>query len=368
MRSNTDPELHRIPLEEVCLAILASNLTADCRDFMSRSIEPPPQNAMDAAMESLSHIGAITTSDGPARLTPLGKHLAQLPVDARLGKMLIYGAIFGCLDPILTVVSALSAAKSPFLSSFDNASESKAAHNSFFDAESDFISFVNVFNAFDEALANGKGRSFCREKFLNYTTLQEMKETRIQLADLLRSLGFLQCDMPVKANEGIISKCKESRYKSRLALVNNVICAGLFPNVGKVEGKPGDNAIVVHKSERLHVNSPQHKKIQTYQKSEWIAFFEKFGTERRTMVSCTAFINPLSLLLFGNNLVVHHRNRQATIDGWMELRVAAKTALTFRCLKENLSEFLQKAVDMGKIKPNAESAQLIDLLASLLST
>jgi HrpA-like RNA helicase len=56
--------------------------------------------------------------DDGGELTPLGQHLAELPVDARLGKMILYGAIFGCADPVLTIAAAMSH-RSPFAAPID---------------------------------------------------------------------------------------------------------------------------------------------------------------------------------------------------------------------------------------------------------
>ena len=75
-----------------------------------RALEPPDFRSITSAIERLNTIGAVEpgdTDDGVI-LTPLGFHLAMLPVDPRLGKMLVYGAIFRCLDPVLTIAASLS--------------------------------------------------------------------------------------------------------------------------------------------------------------------------------------------------------------------------------------------------------------------
>ena len=75
-------------------------------------MEPPPEAAVHTALRILEEVGAMTP-DGA--LTALGHHLAQLPVDVRVGKLLILGTMFGCLDPIATIAAALSF-KTPFVS------------------------------------------------------------------------------------------------------------------------------------------------------------------------------------------------------------------------------------------------------------
>ena len=66
---------------------------------------------MEAAEQRLQDLGALTPSE---MLTPLGYHLACLPVDVRIGKLMLFGAIFRCLDPALTIAASL-AFKSPFV-------------------------------------------------------------------------------------------------------------------------------------------------------------------------------------------------------------------------------------------------------------
>lgn len=77
----------------------------------SRLIEPPAMGSLDAAKQRLQDLGALTTDE---KLTPLGYHLACLPVDVRIGKLMLFGAIFRCLDPALTIAASL-AFKSPFV-------------------------------------------------------------------------------------------------------------------------------------------------------------------------------------------------------------------------------------------------------------
>lgn len=76
-----------------------------------RLVEPPATDSLNAAKQRLRDLGALTADE---KLTPLGYHLACLPVDVRIGKLMLFGAIFRCLDPALTIAASL-AFKSPFV-------------------------------------------------------------------------------------------------------------------------------------------------------------------------------------------------------------------------------------------------------------
>lgn len=133
------PEMLRVPLEEMVLQIHVLEL-GKAASFLQSVLEPPPQRSIEASIQSLQTVGALTENE---ELTPLGTrqrrpldlrlssvitervlmgaaghHIAMLPVDARIGKLLLIGAALGCLGPVLTIAACLSY-KSPFEGSFD---------------------------------------------------------------------------------------------------------------------------------------------------------------------------------------------------------------------------------------------------------
>ncbi|KAK3236954.1 hypothetical protein CYMTET_52935, partial [Cymbomonas tetramitiformis] len=104
------PEMARVPLEGLCLQIKLQRFEGGIRGFLSKALQPPSEEAVAAAVENLQQLQAL---DSRQELTALGHHLALLPVDARVGKMLVYGAILGCLSPMLTIASVLSTRRVP---------------------------------------------------------------------------------------------------------------------------------------------------------------------------------------------------------------------------------------------------------------
>jgi ATP-dependent RNA helicase DHX29 len=98
------PELQRTPLEELCLQVRANGLAPSCRAFLEQAPEPPEPAAVDAAIRVLQEVGALARADGAPREeegepTPLGVHLAKLPVDVRIGKVggwMVAGTVVQC--------------------------------------------------------------------------------------------------------------------------------------------------------------------------------------------------------------------------------------------------------------------------------
>lgn len=110
------PEIMRVPLEELVLQVHHLRL-GTAAAFLDETLQPPPAKAAAAAVAGLRALGALAPEADREALTPLGRHLAQLPLEPRLGKLLVYAAFMGCLGGALTVAACLSY-KPPFLASF----------------------------------------------------------------------------------------------------------------------------------------------------------------------------------------------------------------------------------------------------------
>jgi HrpA-like RNA helicase len=363
MQSNSLPELQRVPLEEICLSILASGLAKNCSDFLSQAPQPPPSQNVKASLMVLHDIGAVVRDDETQResLSPLGKHLAKLPVSVRCGKMLLLGCIFNCIDPILTIAASLSS-QSPFSTFINDAGVAKAKQKAFSDPDSDFITYCNVWDAY--SLSTDK-RLFCRENYLNHVSLRDIGSARKQFLDLLVGIGFLD-----RVDEEKLLKLSSfNKQSKRMELVHAVITAGLYPNVARLEQHPGLDCKLWHKEEQLHFHhtSVNAKKIHSPSR-QWVVFDEKFGTSKRTNVSTTAFIHPLALILFGGNVVVKHVERLVIVDEWIEIKMAAQTGVYVREIKKQLDAVLQRMIDRSSaddVDPMEKG--MIDRLCKILT-
>uniref|UniRef100_A0A667Z0R9 Putative ATP-dependent RNA helicase DHX57 n=1 Tax=Myripristis murdjan TaxID=586833 RepID=A0A667Z0R9_9TELE len=137
------PEIQRVPLEQLCLRIKILDIFAErnLESVFSQLIEPPAMGSLEAAKQRLQDLGALTADE---KLTPLGYHLACLPVDVRIGKLMLFGAIFRCLDPALTIAASL-AFKSPFVSPWDKREEANEKKLSYALANSDHLALLQAY-------------------------------------------------------------------------------------------------------------------------------------------------------------------------------------------------------------------------------
>lgn len=192
--AHAQPEILRTPLASLVLQVKALRGEDNVAAFLRKALDPPELAAIDEALGTLSRLGALVPGQDPriAKLTPLGHNLTLLPLDLRLGKMLILASIFGCLDPILTLVSCLST-RSLFTSPADQRAEASAARERFKAAKSDLLTDVN---AVESALRLGSEggqktiREFCEDNFISYVGLREVLSLRSDYISALRSAGF----------------------------------------------------------------------------------------------------------------------------------------------------------------------------------
>jgi ATP-dependent RNA helicase DHX57 len=188
MAERPEPEIRRVPLEQLCLSVRAMGIK-DVPAFLSGTPTPPEATAVEGAITMLRRMGAL---DGE-ELTALGQQLAMIPADLRCGKLMVFGAIFGCLDDCVTIAAILST-RSPFLSPPDKRDQAKEAKMRFSRGDGDLLTDLRAFQDWDEMMAQRLPqrtvRSFCEENFLSYNTLSDIASTRTQYYSSLSEIGF----------------------------------------------------------------------------------------------------------------------------------------------------------------------------------
>jgi HrpA-like RNA helicase len=325
--------------------------------------QPPPLDSISIALRLLTEVGAVEISEnGQESLSALGLHVAKIPVHVRLAKMLIFGAVFKCLDPVLTIVASLSG-KSPFATVMNDSTRAAAAHKKFRHESSDFLGFVQLWDVFVKEVESSRdqGRAFCRRNFINWTVMMEIRDLRRQNLDLLCQIGFVRGKLREKElHENPIY----NENGTNDAVIHAVVCAGLYPNIARaVKGHVDDPPELWHQKERLffHSSSVNHGKKKLL--SGWIVFHEKFATGRTT-VSATSPVHPLTLILFGGDVVVKHVDRKVLVDDWISLDIAAQTGVKFRELRRKLDVFLVSLIEKA-YSSNAD--EMVDGIVNLIS-
>ena len=182
----TEPEIQRTNLSAVILQMLALGLgEIDAFPFLDK----PDRRAINDGLKLLQELGAL---DEQRQLTHSGRLLAALPVDPRLGAMLIEADARRCLQELLIIVSALSV-QDPREFPADMKQAAREKHAMFAHKESDFLSWILLWSEFEkqrQALSNSALKDYCRRHFLSSQRMREWRETHRQLHLTCQSLGF----------------------------------------------------------------------------------------------------------------------------------------------------------------------------------
>lgn len=186
----TDPEILRTNLASVILQMTALGL-GDIGAFPF--VEAPDKRNIQDGVKLLEELGAITQNENQHyKLTSSGRSLAQLPVDPRLAKMVLEAQRYGCTREVMIIASALSI-QDPRERPVDKQQASDEKHRRFADKDSDFLSFVNLWDYLQEqqkALGSSQFRRLCRTDYLNYLRVREWQDIYTQLRQVVREQGI----------------------------------------------------------------------------------------------------------------------------------------------------------------------------------
>ncbi|MEY5027370.1 MAG: ATP-dependent helicase HrpA [Verrucomicrobiota bacterium] len=175
------PEIQRANLAEVILRMKAFRL-GEIESFPF--LNPPVFASIRAGYRLLHELGALTETN---ELTPLGRELAQLPVDPTLGRMLLQSLRENALAEVLVIAAGLSV-PDPRERPDDAREAAENAHAKFRDPDSDFLSLLNLWNAAPNPDTKGSGnalRRFCKTHFLSVTRMREWRDIHRQLAEAI---------------------------------------------------------------------------------------------------------------------------------------------------------------------------------------
>lgn len=390
------PQLLRMPLQELCLHTkLLAPINCPVAEFLSRAPEPPHINTVKHAVQMLKTIDAM---DPWENLTELGLHLADLPVEPHLGKMVLCAVVLKCLDPVLTIACTL-AHREPFVLPAQAAQRRVAmlcrrrfTANTF----SDHMALLRAFQAWQKARSDGWERAFCEKNFLSQATMEIIVSMRTQLLGQLRATGFVRA-----RGGGDIRDVNQN--SENWAVVKAALVAGMYPNLIHRDGLSlsGEK----EKKVRLHPTSvlsqPQYKKIPPANgqaaavdslPTDWLIYDEMTRAHRIASVRCCTAVTPLTIALFGGGAKLPSsalqeavlqrgsadssdsevedqcsaRQAHLTLDHWINFRLDPETAeLVFGLRQRWQSVFLRRIRSPSKACSQLDESTIRTLVSVL---
>jgi len=211
----TDPEILRSSLAAVLLRMSALHLP---RIQHFPFIDKPFGRAIADGVQLLDELGAIEFDESldsdnkdinqSFKLTTIGQQLADLPLDPRIGRMLLAAKEQNAIKEVAIIASALST-QDPRERPLDQAGAADQAHLQFADERSEFLSFVKLWNWYQDALqhkhSNRQLENLCRSKFLSPRRLREWRDVHGQLHTMLGEKGWKDNDLPATYEQVHIS-------------------------------------------------------------------------------------------------------------------------------------------------------------------
>lgn len=365
------PEILRTDLQTLCLQIKSIGVK-DIRGFLRSAIEPPGQSAVETSIDELQALGAL---DQDENLTRLGRYLSELPLAPSIGRMVVLGAIFRCLDPIL-ILAASQTSKNPFLSPLDKREEAEKCHERWgMGTGSDHAAVINAFQEWRHLKRRGHGswqpeRQFAYANFLHHDTLLTIARTADQILDILRSTGLV--DGNTQSINGIVShygSVSENIYSDSQALQVALATAGFYPNVAvRRKGILPRFLRTVYENEAAifpySLAAPKPASGKRYGRiteetaappGTLFTFCEKTqADDHGIFLRFVARTFPLAVYLFGGKSTI--QGQVFTVDEWIPFYVRKREKFLLQQLKNMLQEFLERT--FGRLRSTKENRRL----------
>ncbi|XP_070590792.1 putative ATP-dependent RNA helicase DHX57 [Erythrolamprus reginae] len=394
------PEIQRVPLEQLCLRIKILEIfsTRKLHSVFSQFIEPPTLESINSSKKRLQDIGALTSEE---KLTPLGHHLASLPVDVRIGKLMILGTIFRCLDPALTI-AASRAHKSPFISPWDKKEEAFKKKLEFSLGNSDYMALIQAYKGWQKSSKQSflASFTFCKENFLSEYVLKEMVRLKRQFTELLSDIGFVREGLRARdiehgfsqRGDGILEATGEEANANaeNVKLISAILCAAMYPNVVQIK-VPEKKHQVIKGAAKINPNSETlmfatkslgyahihpssvNYKIKKFD-SPYLVYHEIVKTSRVFIRECS-MVSVYALILFGGAQVNMHLQNGAYVvsldDGWINFVAASRqVAELVKELHNELDQLLQEKIKNPSMDlcTCPRGSRIINLIVKLVTT
>ena len=276
----TEPEILRSSLAGVILRMKSLHL-GDVEDFPF--LEAPAPRMIADGYQLLAELGALDETS--KELTPVGRELAKLPLDPKIGRMILAAREHGCLREVLVIAAALGT-QDPRERPQELAGSADQAHAKWKEEKSEFLAYLKLWKAADEVWKHESGskqRQWCRHNFLSWLRLREWRDVHGQLMTLCHEHGW-----------------KENLLDASYEAIHKALLTGLLGHVGLIAEE--DRNYLGARGIRFHVHpgSALVKKA-----GRWIVAAELVETSR-LFARCVAKIEPEWLEQIGAHLVRRH--------------------------------------------------------------
>jgi ATP-dependent RNA helicase DHX36 len=313
------PELLRSDLQEICLDIKTQAFKTPVAEFLAGAMEPPPPRAVEIAMENLTSLGAITQEE---ELTSLGRLLASLPVHPTLGKMIVMGIIFRCLDPM--IILGVAAGDRPFfVSSVENrGSRDKFRKRLAGRSRSDHLTLLTAFRT-ARSRSGSERYALLRDSFISPGAFNNIDGTAREILGILREAGHIRDENTDVEPTLQYGGTWLNQNSGSHALIKALLLAGLYPNLAATNEpgrKLGQMRTATEKFISMHPASV-NAGLKLAGSGQFFTFssLALASDGRNLFIRDTSSVTPLMALLFGGHIV--QRGPVLELDNWLPMSI-----------------------------------------------
>lgn len=381
MSDQQTPEMLRLSLQDLAIRVKICKI-GGIEETLGSALDPPSAKNMRRAIDALVDVRALTAAE---ELTPLGHQLARLPLDVFLGKLILLGVVFKCLDMAITVAAILSS-KSPFSAPFGQRAQADNARMLFRRGDSDLLTIYNAYLAWKRVCQStggaGKEFQFCRKNFLSQQTLANIEDLKGQLLTSLADSGFLSL---TEEERRTLSRLRFSSGRGRrqqqffempsrvnLNSDNDIISASViawsfYPKilVRDTPGSKGLRNIGTNQSISLHPSSVN----RNTRDMKWLSYYHIMQSKTVYHAHEATATDPFAIALlcgdvrcdmYSGVIVLDGNRGRFSVPDW-------KTMLVIKVLRTRLRELLTRSFKQPGKLPTAQQQKWLDVWQKLFT-
>ena len=358
MAGEQTPEMLRLSLQDLVLRVKICGL-GNIMETLSQALDPPSIKNIRRAIDALQDVKALLPNQ---ELTPMGRRLAKLPLDVYLGKLLILGCIFSCLDTTLTLAAILSS-KSPFAATMNSQSQADQARLALRRSDSDLLTAFNAYASWRRVSESKpiSAQNFCRKNFLSIQTLGNIEDLKGQLFTSLLDASFISLDSTEAEQQSRSRHTRRgfvevpTRYTindSNDLLINSLVASAFYPKLLRREGNAWRN-VATNQSISVHPSSVNKTPVSGSQPPKYLSFYHIMGSGNKFYNAHeTSAVDEMAILLLCGEVEFRMYAGVIAVDG-TRIRYAVREWRTMAVLKA-LAENIRRIVDAGIRHPGRE--------------
>ncbi|KAH8646695.1 P-loop containing nucleoside triphosphate hydrolase protein [Xylariales sp. PMI_506] len=371
MSDQQTPEMLRLSLQDLAIRVKICKM-GGIEETLSEALDAPSAKNIRRAIDALVDVRALTAAE---ELTPLGLQLARLPLDVFLGKLILQGTIFKCLDMAITAAAILSS-KSPFSAPFGQRTQADQARKAFKRADSDLLTIYNAYLGWKKVCqTSNHDFQYCKKHFLSPQTLSNIEDLKGQLVVSLVDAGFLQLTEEERRTLNRIRYSSRRRQffdlpqRVNINSENDIISASViawsfYPKLLMRENKGfrnvGNNqAISLHPSS-VNKGNPELKWLSYYNIMQSKQFLNAHETTAVENFPIALLCGDVRIDMYAGVLVLDGNRARFSVPDW-------KTMLVIKVIRGRLREVLTRSFKMPGKLLTAQQEKWLDVWQRIFS-